>query len=190
MDLNHDMPLKKQLFTIPNLMGYFRIILIPVFVWRYITADSITDYRIAAIIVAVSGLTDMFDGKIARRFHMITPLGKALDPIADKLTQGAMALCLALRYQWMLPLLILFIIKEGFMGIMGILLLRKGKMLNGAMWFGKVCTAVLYVMMFILFLFPSLPLNVANVLIVICIGFMLLSLFMYIPVFSNMHKEK
>lgn len=190
MNLNHDMPLKKQLFTIPNLMGYFRIILIPVFIWRYITADSITDYRIAAIIVANSGLTDMFDGKIARRFHMITPLGKALDPIADKLTQGAMALCLVFRYQWMVPLLILFIIKEGFMGIMGILLLRKGKMLNGAMWFGKVCTAVLYVMMFILFLFPSIPLTVANVLIIICIGFMLLSLFMYIPVFSKMNKEK
>lgn len=189
MEENKELPLKKQLFTIPNLMGYFRILLIPLFIWRYLTADGIGDYQAAALIVALSGLTDLFDGKIARRFHMVTKLGKALDPVADKLTQAAMVLCLASRYRLMLPLLALFAVKEGFMGIMGLVMLRRGRMLNGAMWFGKVCTAVLYVVMFVLFLFPAIPLFWVYILIGICAVFMLFSLGMYIPVFMKMHKE-
>ena len=60
----------------PNLMGYFRILLIPVFSWIYIHADGVSDYYMAAVLVGISGLTDMFDGKVARKFNMITELGK------------------------------------------------------------------------------------------------------------------
>ncbi len=76
---------KKEIFSIPNLMGYFRILLIPVFCYLYITAETEREYLYAALVVLLSSLTDLFDGKIARRFHMVTELGKALDPIADKL---------------------------------------------------------------------------------------------------------
>ena len=86
---------KKEIFSIPNIMGYFRILLIPVFCYLYITAESEREYLYAAFVVLISSLTDLFDGKIARRFNMITELGKALDPIADKLTHGALAVCLA-----------------------------------------------------------------------------------------------
>ena len=88
---------KREIFSIPNLMGYFRILLIPLFSWLYCTADSTGDYYAAAAVVGVSGLTDMFDGKIARRFNMITELGKFIDPLADKLTQAALLICLAVR---------------------------------------------------------------------------------------------
>ena len=87
--MNEDTPIRKQLLSIPNLMGYFRILLIPVIVWRYVTAETVTDYYIAAVMIGISGITDFLDGFVARRFHMITKVGKALDPIADKLTQGA-----------------------------------------------------------------------------------------------------
>ena len=140
--MNEDTPIRKQLLSIPNLMGYFRILLIPVIVWRYVTAETVMDYYIAAVMIGISGITDFLDGFVARRFHMITKVGKALDPIADKLTQGAIP--------YMFALMVLFVVKEGFMGIMGIIMLRKGKMLDGAKWFGKVCTAVLYVVMFLL----------------------------------------
>ena len=76
---------RREIFSIPNLMGYFRILLIPLFSWMYCTADSTGDYYAAAVVVGISGLTDMFDGKIARRFNMITELGKFIDPLADKL---------------------------------------------------------------------------------------------------------
>lgn len=188
-DTKEKMPISRQIVSIPNLLGYFRIILIPFIVWRYLTAQSITDYRAAALIIGVSGITDFLDGFIARKYNMITQLGKALDPIADKLTQGAIVLSLSFRFQWMIPLAVLFVIKEGFMGIMGIIFLKKGMMLDGAKWFGKVCTFVLYVVMFILILFPEIPLVAANSLIVLCIGLMLLSFGMYIPVFYKMWKE-
>ena len=70
---------KKEIFSIPNIMGYFRILLIPVFCYLYITAESEREYLYAAFVVLISSLTDLFDGKIARRFNMITELGKALE---------------------------------------------------------------------------------------------------------------
>ena len=116
----------KEIFSIPNLMGYFRILLIPVFSWIYIHADGVSDYYMAAVLVGISGLTDMFDGKVARKFNMITELGKFIDPLADKLTQGALVLCFAVRYPLMRAVLALFILKEGFMGIMGRHVVRQG----------------------------------------------------------------
>lgn len=114
-------PLAKQLFSIPNLLGYFRIILIPIIMWKYFTAQEASDYYIVTLLVVISGLSDALDGQIARRFHMVTPLGKALDPVADKLTQGALAVCLMTRYPLMTVLFVLFLVKEGFMAVTGIL---------------------------------------------------------------------
>lgn len=187
--MNEDTPIRRQLFSIPNLMGYFRIILIPFIVWRYITAETIHDYYTAAVIIGISGITDFLDGFVARKFHMITKVGKALDPIADKLTQGAIVLALSFRFRWMIALIILFVVKEGFMGIMGIIMLRRGKMLDGAKWFGKVCTAVLYVVMFVLILFPQIPMDAANGLIALCGALMLYSFISYIPVFWKMARD-
>ena len=102
-------PLSKQLFSIPNILGYFRIILIPIIMWNYFHAQTDSDYYFVALLVVISGLTDALDGQIARRFHMVTPLGKALDPIADKLTQGALAVCLMTKYPLMIVLFALFL---------------------------------------------------------------------------------
>ena len=180
---------KREIFSIPNLMGYFRILLIPLFSWMYCTADSTGDYYAAAVVVGISGLTDMFDGKIARRFNMITELGKFIDPLADKLTQAALLICLAVRYPLMRAVLVLFVIKEGFMVVMGALLLPRGKKLDGAMWFGKVCTAVLYAVLFLLLLLPGIGIAAADVLIAVCGVFLLFSFLMYVPVFQRMWKE-
>lgn len=173
-----NIPLLKQVFSIPNLIGYFRIILIPIIVWNYINAQTASDYYFVTLLVAVSGISDALDGLIARHFNMITPLGKALDPIADKLTQGALAICLITKYPFMIVLFILFLIKETFMGITGILFLRR-KEVYGALWFGKVCTSVLYAVMIILIFFPEIPPTVANTFILISILFMLYSLIRY-----------
>ena len=180
---------RREILSIPNLMGYFRILLIPLFSWMYCTADSTGDYYAAAVVVGISGLTDMFDGKIARRFNMITELGKLIDPLADKLTQAALLICLAVRYPLMRAVLVLFVIKEGFMVVMGALLLPRGKKLDGAMWFGKVCTAVLYAVLFLLLLLPGIGIAAADVLIAVCGVFLLFSFLMYIPVFRRMWKE-
>ena len=115
---------KKEIFSIPNLMGYFRILMIPVFCYLYIGKQR---YLAASAAVLLSSLTDLFDGKIARKFNMVTELGKLLDPVADKLTHGALALCLALRYPLMWALILLLIVKEGYMAVMGAVLLKREK---------------------------------------------------------------
>lgn len=181
--------LKKEVLSIPNIMGYFRIILIPIFLYTYYNATSAKDYYIVAGIVCISGITDFLDGYVARNFNMITELGKFIDPFADKLTQAALVFCLASRHKLMWYLVGLFILKEGFMAVMGIIMLRRGKKLDGAKWFGKVCTAVLYVVMFILILLPSINDFIANNLIIICGIFMLMSFILYIQVFYKMNKS-
>ena len=169
---------KKELLSIPNLMGYFRLLMIPVFVWLYLTASTDMDYYMAALAMGISSL--------ARKFNMITEFGKFLDPLADKLSHGAILLCLLSRYPLILLMLVLYVIKEGFMLVMGIIKLRQGKKLNGAKWFGKCCTALLYVVLFIFLIFPRLPLGIVNCLIYLCTAAMALTLVLYIPVFRNM----
>lgn len=165
---------KKDYFNIPNMMGYFRILLLPVFLYLYFRAETGRDYWIALAVLAVSYLTDFFDGKIARRFDMVTDWGKMLDPVADKLTQGAIAVALILRYRLMAVLVLLFCCKEIYMGVMGIYLIRSGHQVNGATWYGKVGTAVLDVGLFLLILFPNMPSVCADILILMLIVLLLL----------------
>ena len=94
--------------TVPNAMSVFRILVIPVFVC-FALADHIPG---ALIALGLSGLSDALDGFVARKFNQITELGKMLDPFADKLTQGAVAICIAVRYPSICPLLFLFVAKE------------------------------------------------------------------------------
>lgn len=147
---------KNEIFTIPNLLSLFRLLLIPVYVSIYMNAAGIKEYYLAGAILAVSCLTDLIDGKIARRFNMISTVGKILDPVADKLTQFTLTLCLSVKYPVLRFVLILFVIKEGFQGIVGLVHLRKGKMLPGALLAGKVCTAVLFFSLITLVIFPNL----------------------------------
>ena len=147
---------KKELFTIPNLLSLFRLVLLPVYVYIYLDATERYQYITAGSIMAVSCLTDMVDGKIARHFNMISTVGKILDPLADKVTQFTLTICLSLKYPALRPVLILFVIKEIFQLVMGLVHLRRGKMLPGALMAGKVCTTILFVSLIAMVLFPGM----------------------------------
>ncbi|MBE6636430.1 MAG: CDP-alcohol phosphatidyltransferase family protein [Ruminococcaceae bacterium] len=174
---------KKEIVTVPNLLSLFRLILIPVYATLYMTAKTTGQYLGAAAVLAVSSLTDLVDGVVARKCNMISRLGIMLDPFADKMTQGVIILCLTIRNLTILPLLILFVIKEGAMLTMGCLLLKSGKMLDGALFTGKVCTTVLFVSMIALVVFPTMPKNGQIALCFICAVFMAISLVSYILCF-------
>ena len=90
-----DKEAENRIITIPNLLSAFRLVLIPVFLWTYCIRE---EYLVTAGLLLLSGLTDLADGFIARRFHMVSNLGKMLDPVADKLTQAAMLICLVTRF--------------------------------------------------------------------------------------------
>ena len=148
---------KKEVFTIPNLLSLFRLVLIPVYVIIYLKATNDNGgYILASLILAVSCLTDLIDGKIARHFNMVSNIGKILDPFADKATQFTLILCLALKHSILWYLIGLFVIKESFQLIAGGINLRRGIMLKGALLTGKICTTVLFISLIIMVMLPEL----------------------------------
>lgn len=148
---------RKEVLTIPNFLSLFRLILIPVYVYLYLTAQTTTQYIIAGLVLALSCLTDMIDGRIARKFHMISKVGMLLDPVADKATQLALLVCLSMNYPVLYPVLGLLVIKESFQLVAMIIAFLNRKMLPGALFVGKVCTTVLFVSLIALVLFPEAP---------------------------------
>ena len=167
---------KENVLTIPNLLSLVRILLIPIIIWLYCAQKA---YMHTFIVIAISGFTDIIDGKIARKFDMVSDVGKVLDPIADKLTQAALVICLIARYPWMWAILALFAVKECLMLLWGYLTLKSTDTINGAKWYGKLSTVVLYAVMMILVLFVDIPQAIATALMLLCGGIMLLSLIMY-----------
>ena len=147
---------KRDFFTIPNILSLFRLSLIPVYAGLYLNATEKYQFILAGTILTISCLTDMIDGKIARKYGMITTLGKVLDPLADKLTQLTLTICLSMKYPVLYPVLSLFVKKELFQLVLGIVFLRRGKMLPGALMAGKVCTTVLFVSLILLVFMPDM----------------------------------
>ena len=170
---------KKEILTIPNLLSLFRLVLIPIYVTIYINATLPAHYYIAGAILAVSCLTDLIEGKIARHFNMVSTLGKILDPLADKATQFTLILCLVIEYPVLWLIVGLFVLKEGFQLIAGLLTLRKGKMLTGALISGKICTTVLFISLIVIVLMPNLNENVVGIIAAIDGVFMLISFIDY-----------
>ncbi len=180
---------KKEVFTIPNFLSFFRLALIPLYMYIYLNAAEPSHYFLSAAILSVSCLTDMIDGKIARHFQMISTVGKILDPVADKATQFTLIVCLAIRYRILWYLVALFVVKEGFQLIAGGIAWKRGKMLNGALMSGKVCTAVLFLSLITLILFPTLPIGVVTAIAGIDAVFMLIAFVAYILAYVGKHKK-
>lgn len=132
---------RNQNLTVPNALSLVRIIIVPFFAWAFLAGNL----PAAAVLLAVSGLSDMFDGLIARKFNQVTELGKMLDPLADKLTQGVVALCLAIKFPVICPVLVIFILKELAMLCCAVVLLKRKKRPCAAKWYGKAATVLFYV---------------------------------------------
>ncbi len=167
---------QKKIITIPNLLSFFRICLIPWMVWLYSIKEN---YIWTTILLMVSGLTDVVDGYIARRFNMVSDFGKAFDPIADKLTQASMLCCLILRFPWMLLPFIVLVIKETFTGVTALMAIRKTSHVPMADWHGKLTTMLLYAMMLTHLIWHQIPNTVSYVLVGICTVMMLVSAVLY-----------
>ncbi len=180
---------KKDVFTIPNMLSLFRLILIPIYVSIYLNARELKDYFIAGTILAVSCLTDMIDGQIARRFNMISTVGKVLDPTADKATQLALVVCLSIRYPVLKFVLGMFLTKEFTQAFIAYLKFRQGKALPGALMAGKVCTTVLFTSLTLLVLMPNLDIRIVNTLAVIDFLCLAYAFVRYLFAFCGKHAQ-
>lgn len=166
---------RKDVLTVPNLLSLLRLLMIPLFVWLYLRGL----HGLTATVLVLSGATDVIDGWYARRFGAVSDLGKALDPVADKLTQAAMLLCLVSRWPKMLWVFVLMFVKELFAGVSGLMVIRRTDSVPGAVWHGKVTTMLLYLMLITHVLWQDIPASVSNTLYGTCIVMMLLSMVLY-----------
>ena len=198
----------KDLFTgcltVPNLISVIRIILIPFFAFYFMQGEFV----VAVIILALSGLSDCIDGKIARRFNQISALGKLLDPLADKLTQITLAVILFLTFNkaedsmlkafsWVF---LVFIAKEFVMVLGSVIMLSIGLRPGAAEIYGKVATLAFYVVMiFIIGFGPevgafrnlfTIPNPLMMILVVISAILTMVAFFSYIPDVIRQAKEK
>jgi len=163
-------------FTIPNLLTCMRIVMIPLFIWLY---SGTQQYELAALVLLISGLTDILDGFIARKFNMISDLGKFLDPVADKLTQAAILVCLSVRYPLMLGIFALMFVKEIYAFYSGLQVVKKTGIVLGAQWHGKAATVLLYTMLLLHAFWFDIPAAVSFLLIGACITVLILSGILY-----------
>lgn len=171
--------------TVPNALSVFRILLIPPFIF-YFLAES---WRMAGVVLIASGLSDLVDGYIARKFNQITELGKMLDPLADKLTQAAVAVCMAISEPVLLPFLAVFIVKESVMIVAACVLIKKKKRPSAAKWYGKVATTMFYVSFAIIYVLKGF-FHYENMLLTITllsatVGMMVYAFIRYFQIFWN-----
>lgn len=180
---------REDFFSIPNILTYLRILLIPVFCVVYGNATTWYDHAWALAIVLLAAATDIIDGVIARKWDMITDWGKIIDPIADKGMQAAMMFSVLIKYPWVIILIVLYAIKEISSLVLTSYLFKKGKHIDGARWYGKACTVVLYIVMIIYIVFPAVPSMVSGIMIGVCATFMVIAYILYMNEYLSLYKE-
>lgn len=179
MNMNENMKKlinRENLFTIPNAISLFRLLLIPLFTWLYLNKEA---YMAALAVIAVSGLSDIVDGKIARHYNMVSDFGKMFDPVVDKLTQAAMFFCLLSRFPNMLIPLIVHAIKEITTGIMSLMAINKTNVVEPAEWPGKLTTVFLYATAMIHILWTDITTEISDIIIGLSVGWMLFAFAFY-----------
>jgi len=139
--------------NLPNFLTMIRFILVPVMAFFLLTERFIA----AIAVYVIASITDVLDGYIARKYNLITKLGKILDPMADKLLQFA-----ALLGLWVIDVIpfwitLIFFLKEIFMGLGAIKLLRNKDVVVPSKWFGKLSTVFFFVAIVFSMLSENLP---------------------------------
>ncbi len=194
----------KGCWTIPNLLSFLRIVLVPFFAYFFLEGKIL----LAVLMLALSGLSDFLDGKIARRFNQISALGKVLDPVADKLTQITIAVLLFITFHnaqdatlkvfsWVF---LVFILKEAIMVVGGLIMLLFNIRPVAAEFYGKLATAAFYGIMLIVVAFGpeigvfreslfQLPNTVMMVLVAISAVLTIVAFLSYMPETFRQFKE-
>lgn len=178
-------------WTVPNVLSLLRIAILPVFIILYLLScddNNDTMQYVAFSLLALSGLTDCFDGWIARRFNQTSEIGKLLDPVADKMTQVAVLICLATQYKAFLPLLLICTTKELLQGLGGLILLGRGGTMKASKWYGKVSTAVFYISVAAVVLWKDMPSQLLTALVILIGCLMLFAFIRYMLVFLSLRK--
>jgi len=180
----------KKIWTIPNILSMSRIVLAFIIMFIYLFIDFDNKTIVIASLIVLSALTDFIDGQIARRFNMISEIGKILDPFADKLTQLILLICLIIKNKWIILIFGLFIGRELAISIFAFLAVKKEKKNQGAKIYGKVNTAYFYISMLLIFLFPYMKWYYLVILAVSCTLCMTITFILYIRHYTKIIRNK
>lgn len=170
--------------NVPNLLSLMRLGLVPVFAWVFFSPIPNARYW-AAGIYALAFLTDILDGYIARRFHMVTPLGRVLDPLADKLMTFTVILCICIAGIIPVWAVVIFFCKEMILGVGGLILFHNTRDVIPANWLGKASTGVFFLVLGALVLFPGIPQSVAVALISAALALAVAALLRYAQLYRQ-----
>lgn len=130
--------------NIPNILSLIRLALVPAFVAVFF-ADSPNSHVYAGSIFILASLTDALDGFIARKFSMVTRLGRVLDPLADKLMTAAALICITIAGILPVWIFIVFAVKEVLMGIGALVMYKRIDDVLPSNYLGKTATVVFFV---------------------------------------------
>lgn len=172
--------------NIPNALSLLRLCLVPVFVLAYFQPGE-NAHAWAAFIYTLAFATDIADGYIARKYNMITKLGRILDPMADKLMTFAVIICVALDGAIPMWAIAVFFCKEALMALGGLIMYRRVKDVNPANWWGKASTGVFFVVLAALVLFP-IPRPWSTAMISFALALTVAALFRYAWDFQKLMK--
>lgn len=173
----------KRILTLPNILSFVRLALIPVIILLYVKEQ----YWWAFGVLGLSGVTDVVDGWIARTFHLVSDFGKALDPIADKMTQAAVLLCLLpIKFWWVVGILAF---KEITIGVMTLIAMRRMHSVYSAGWYGKLCTIMIYLSMAVLILWRDAPQSFVLIDCIVCSALILLAFSLYFIRYTAILRE-
>ncbi len=176
---------RKNVFTVPNLLSFSRLLMVPLLVAFLLRGDRAG----AFCVLALSALTDVADGCVARAFHMVSDLGKVLDPLADKVTQAALIFSLALRRKILFLLFGLLFVRESVMAAVGGIMFKKTGRVSSSLWYGKLSTVSVYLTAFLILVFPSVPSPLLTGMTALSCCLVLLSMFLYCARFTRITKE-
>ncbi len=144
-----DPEVSDRILTLPNVLSALRLVGVPVFLWLLFNHQDVW----AFVVLTASGISDYLDGKIARRFGLVSRLGQLLDPLADRLYVLSTLIALTLREVIPLWLLVVLVVRDLFMGVVIVLLKRVGQTGLPVHFVGKAATFNL------LYAFPILLLS-------------------------------
>lgn len=167
------------------MISMFRLLLVPVFIFAFNYGMERGTVLYPILVFILSGLSDILDGYIARKYNMMTDLGAALDPLADKLMLITALICFT--YSKHIPIWIVLIVslKEILMIIGGFISYREG-IVTKANVFGKVATMLFHISI-VTFLFSD---KLAYIFLVVSIIISVIAFFNYLNLTLEKHREK
>ncbi len=178
--------------NIPNMLSVFRLILVPVFVAAYFSGSANAKIYATGIYL-LAAATDFLDGRIARKYNLVSKLGRILDPLGDKIMTFAVLICITIDKLVPVWAVVIFFVKEMLMAVGGLLVYNKLTDMPSSNYFGKCATVVFVVVCALLMLLKDIPRQYATLMITFAIIVMIVAfisyLVQYIKILQSLKKR-